>query len=241
MKIIKKKPKVSEIINLIVFLLIIVAIVIVSIKFGPSIKQFYGDTDGIYEMATKTSDFLKGTGYKSVFIFVGIQILQVVIAVIPGMAIQFAGGMVYGIFMGVVYSLIGQTIGSLIVFYISRIFGKKAVALFIKPETYEKFKHLAETKKAGMLVFVLFLIPGLPKDVFSYILGLSPLKVRTFLLYSTIGRIPGVLGSCIIGYTYVTKNYLLAGVVLGVSAVILVLCLIFKKKIMALISHGNVV
>ena len=180
-------------------------------------------------------------GNKTIFIFSGIQILQVIIAAIPGMAIQFAGGMVYGVAGGTFYSLMGITIGTVIIFYISRIFGMKAVSLFIKEETYDKFKHLADGRTGSIVIFVMYLVPGLPKDVFTYILGISPVSAKKFFIYSTLGRLPGIIGSCIIGYTYITKNYWVSGIILAVSAVICILCIIFKNKIIAFISRKNVV
>lgn len=241
MKLLKRKPTPQDILNLSVFLILIIGIIVAVILCGPKIDEFYSDCNGVYEMALKTMELLQGLGWKSVFAYILVQILQVVIAVIPGMAIQFAGGMVYGIVLGTVYALIGVTIGTAIVFYISRIFGAKAVRLFVDEKTYEKYKHLTETKVAGLVTFVLFLIPGLPKDVFSYLLGLSPMSSKKFFLFSTLGRIPGMLGSCIIGYTYLTKNYLAAILVLAFGTVACVLCVLFRKQIMAFISRENVV
>lgn len=241
MKLFKRNPTPQDILNITVFLVLLTSIGIAILVFGPRVTAFYSDCSDLYEMALKTMEYLQGLGWRSVFVYILIQVLQVVIAVIPGMAIQFAGGMVYGVVPGTIYSLIGITIGSAIVFAISRVFGHKAVSLFVDEKTYEKYKYLTETNAAGLLTFVLFLIPGLPKDVFSYLLGLSPMRAKKFFFFSTLGRIPGILGCCVIGHTYVTQDYLVAGLVLGFATIACVLCVIFRRKIMAFISPKNVI
>lgn len=228
-------------ISLSLFLCFLLLTIGASIHFTPQIKAFYQDCNGIYEAAAKSSAFLKELGYQSIFVFMGLQILQVIAAMIPGIAIQFAGGMVFGVFLGVIYSLLGITIGSLIVFAVSRIWGKKGMALFVKEETYRKFQYVTDSRIAGIVTFLLFLIPGLPKDVFVYILGLSSISMKKFLLFSTLGRLPGILGSCVLGYTYLTGQTGLAVIILAVSLLFCLLSVKYKDKIIAFISGKNVV
>ncbi|HPY78352.1 MAG TPA: VTT domain-containing protein, partial [Anaerohalosphaeraceae bacterium] len=125
-----------------------------------------------------------------VLVFIGIQITQVVIAFIPGEISGFIGGYLYGPVCGTLYSTIGLTLGSWIAFMLARFFGKPLIARAVRKEVFDKFNHFMEHK--GLVVsFLLFLIPGFPKDYLCYIMGASRIPLTTFLIVSTIGRFFG--------------------------------------------------
>lgn len=123
-------------------------------------------------------------------VFIGLQISQVVISFIPGEATGFLGGFIFGVLQGFVYSSIGLTIGSLIAFGASRWLGMRFVRRIVRPATYQRFAFLQEPRGI-FIVFVLFLIPGFPKDTLSYILGVTPISVWAFFVAMTLGRMPG--------------------------------------------------
>jgi len=124
-------------------------------------------------------------------VFLGLQILQVLFAPIPGELTGFIGGFLFGVGPGFIYSTIGLTLGSLIAFTISRYFGMPFVRKFVGQEVMAKFDYLMEHKGA-FFSFIFFLVPGTPKDYFCYLLGLSPMHVVTFMIISTIGRSPHI-------------------------------------------------
>src|SRR4030042_2478820 len=124
--------------------------------------------------------------------YIILQVLQVVIAPIPGGAIEFLGGVLFGVKAGFIYSMTGLTLGSWLAFSLARIFEKIAVEKFVSDRTRKKFDYLVE-HEGVILSFILFLIPGFPKDALCYILGLTPMLLGIFLIISTIGRIPGTL------------------------------------------------
>ena len=150
------------------------------------------DLYGFFSDRTKIIDFIKSFGPLSVVVFTGIQILQVLVAPIPGEVSGFIGGYVYGIVLGTLYSTIGLTIGSWLAFTLSRTLGLPFVERIVSPEIIRKYDHIM-MRQGPWVAFLLFLIPGFPKDALCYVLGLSHIRIGIFLLISTLGRLLGTL------------------------------------------------
>lgn len=168
---------------------------------------------------------------QSVFIYIGSQILQIVICIIPGQWLQFAAGYMYGFWLGYLYSLIGAFLGSVLTYYIAKILGHDAMHLIFGEEKIKSMLETLNSKKAVVLVFLIFLIPGVPKDLCNYVAGLSEMKLKPFLIVSLIGRSPGMMGSLLIGRQIYTGGYVSAAVIAAVAVVLFVMGLIFRKKI----------
>jgi uncharacterized membrane protein YdjX (TVP38/TMEM64 family) len=162
--------------------------------------------------------------------YILLQIIQVVIAPIPGGAIEFLGGYLFGAKVGFIYSMVGLTLGSLMAFSLARIFEKIAVEKFVSEGTRKKFDYLVEHQGA-ILSFILFLIPGFPKDALCYILGLTPMHLGIFLVISTIGRIPGTLMACLQGGKAFEHQYKTFLVLLGISGLVILVFFIYHEEI----------
>ncbi len=138
--------------------------------------------------------FLKHTlrewGVLGPVIFMGLQALQVIIAPIPGELTGILGGYLFGEWVGLFYSTIGLTVGSVVAFAVGRWFGAHYVQKFVSPDVWRKMGFIVEAEGA-ILCFIIFLVPGLPKDMTCYLFGLSPMPFWVFALVSTLGRIPG--------------------------------------------------
>ena len=138
--------------------------------------------------------FLKSTvenwGYMGPMLFMVIQALQVIISPIPGEATGLAGGFLFGVGLGFLYSTIGLTAGTLACFGIGRWLGASFIQRFVAGHYWEKMGFIVEAEGA-ILCFVLYLIPGFPKDIISYLFGLSPMPFWVFAVVSTLGRAPG--------------------------------------------------
>lgn len=138
--------------------------------------------------------FLKQTlrewGIFAPAIFIGLQALQVIIAPIPGELTGILGGYLFGEWVGLFYSTVGLTLGSLAAFAVGRWLGAHYVQRLVSPDIWRKLGFIVEAEGA-ILCFVIFLIPGLPKDITCYLFGLSPMPFWIFALVSTLGRIPG--------------------------------------------------
>jgi len=194
------------------------------IKFGPKLTELARKPDELRKL-------LNSYGPAGVIVFIGIQVLQVVVAAIPGEIVQIAGGYIYGTVPGTLYSLTGIVLGSVIVFFAARLLGYPVVKLLVSEKQLEKFSFMLNNSKSDAAMFILFLIPGIPKDILTYIAGLTPVRPLRFFVIITIGRLPALLGSSYIGHNTQMGNY---GVVIAVSAIAVVLFLaglVFKDKI----------
>ena len=135
-------------------------------------------------------DVLDQWGVFAPLVFISIQILQVVIAPIPGDVTGVLGGFAFGQWRGFVYSTIGLTIGSLFAFWLGRRLGAPFVRRVTGPEVWRRLDFVVEAEGA-ILCFIIFLVPGLPKDTLCYLFGVSPMPFWVFAVVSTLGRMPG--------------------------------------------------
>jgi uncharacterized membrane protein YdjX (TVP38/TMEM64 family) len=201
-------------------------------------EAYQGFRDGWHFFSSKErlNEFIASFGPSAPLAFVGLQILQVLMAPIPGEFTGFIGGFLFGIGPGFIYSTIGLTSGSLFAFLISRRLGLPFVRRFVRQEIMGKFDYLMEHQGA-FFSFVFFLIPGMPKDYFSYLLGLSPMHVLTFFVISSVGRIPGTLLLTMQGQAIRSENYRAFFVVLGLALLFLVVTLIYRDRIESWLKH----
>ena len=153
-----------------------------------------------------------------------------VVAPIPGGAIEFLGGYLFGVKAGFIYSMIGLTLGSWFAFSLAKIFEKWVVEKFVSPKMMEKFDYLIG-HEGVILSFLLFLIPGFPKDALCYILGLTPMHLGIFLIISTIGRIPGTLMATLQGAKAFDHQYKIFLILSGISGVVILVFYIYHEKI----------
>ncbi|MEG2192090.1 MAG: VTT domain-containing protein [Oscillospiraceae bacterium] len=152
--------------------------------------------------------------------FVAMMCLQVVIAIIPGEPLEISAGYAFGAVEGTVLCLIGTLLGSFIIFGIVRALGVKILRVFFKQEDIDKISFLRKHKNLNLLVFIIFSIPGSPKDLLSYFIGLTKMKLFHWLGISTIARIPSVITSTIGGSAIGGQNYSFAFWVFALTGLI---------------------
>ena len=153
---------------------------------------FHFDLHGLFLNQDRFQEYITSFGPYSVFVFILVQVLQVLVSPLPGDVTGLIGGYLYGAAMGTLYSTVGLVIGSVVAFYLARLLGRPFVERFVKPSVIGKYNHFLEHK--GLFIsFLLFLIPGFPKDTLCYILGLSHMKTANFLVISTCGRLLGTI------------------------------------------------
>jgi len=182
--------------------------------------------------------FIKASRYDEV-VFIAIQIIQVIVAVIPGEISGFIGGYLYGPFWGTIYSTIGLTIGSWLAFILAHFFGEPLLEKVVKKEVFEKFDDFMEHK--GLIVsFLLFLLPGFPKDYLCYIMGVSRMPVFTFIIVSTIGRFFGTVLLSISGNIAHEERYALLAVVILSAILVSLLAWKYQNKILELLRKKKV-
>ena len=167
--------------------------------------------------------FLKQTlrdwGLLAPILFMLLQALQVIVSPIPGEATGFLGGYLFGEALGLVYSTIGLTFGSVVAFWIGRWLGEHYVRKVVSKETWERLGFIIEAEGA-ILCFIVYLIPGLPKDIMCYLFGISPMPLWVFALVSALGRIPGTWVLSAQGAHTATGNYLQVILISAVCAAI---------------------
>lgn len=173
--------------------------------------------------------FLESLGPLSFIGFIILQSLQVIAAPVPGEATGVLGGYLYGSFLGIILSTIGLTLGSWLAFFLSKTFGRPFVDKFVSKATLDKYDYLLHHKGA-FLVFILFLIPGFPKDLLCYIIGLGHLSTREFLLISTVGRFAGTVLLTVGGSFLRHQQYYRFSVLLGIAVVVAFLVMVNKEK-----------
>lgn len=171
--------------------------------------------------------------------FILIRAVQTVVKIIPSEPLEIASGYAWGAIPGMLYCIIGNMIGSLVILALVRRFGKKFVQHLLPEKTMHMLGAFQDSQKTYTLLFILYLIPGSPKDGFTYLVGLLPIRTVPFMLLSFIARIPSVLSSTICGASLAGKQYFLSVVVFVVTAILAVGFGFLYNKYMKKLSIQN--
>ena len=187
---------------------------------------------------------VQNAGVGGIFVILGIQLLQIIVAVIPGEVVQVAAGMVYGTWGGFAIIVVGCVISSAIIFILVRKLGAPFVQNMVSTKYLEKFRAFEATGKLDLIVFFLFLIPGLPKDMFTYLVPLTDMPLGKFLILANVARMPGILVSTFASNGIMQGDYVTSIILFAVAGVIAVLGIVFRDKILAFFgnrfgSHKN--
>ena len=164
--------------------------------------------------------WVEAHGFGGKLLFVGMVILQVIVAIIPGEPLEIGAGYAFGAVEGTLLCLIGIAIGSTLVFLLVRKFGVPLVAVFFPVEKIRALRFLQDSRRLNRLTFLLFFIPGTPKDLLCYFVGLTEMKLPVWMAISFFARIPSVVTSTLGGDALGTQSYLRAVIVFAVAAVL---------------------
>lgn len=194
---------------------------------------------GIFEPGglTELVADVRGAGPWGVLVLLGIQFLQVVVALIPGEVVQIAAGMIYGPWLGALIVLFGAAVSSAFIFTLVKKLGAPFVQDMVPNKYLDKFRAFERTGKFDIIVFILFLIPGLPKDVFAYLVPLTDMRMKKYLIISTVGRIPGVLASTIAASGLIEGNYASSIIIFLITAAIAGLAIWKHEALMKLLAN----
>ncbi|HTY08601.1 MAG TPA: TVP38/TMEM64 family protein [Candidatus Edwardsbacteria bacterium] len=222
----------SLVVKAALLVLALVALAMCTVFYAPAITRLVSNSG-------KLREYLLSYGPWSVAVFMALQVLQVVVAAIPGEVTQLAGGYLYGTAAGAAYSLIGIMLGSVIVFFTIRFLGYPVLQAFMPKKSLEKFDFLVNNPKAELAMFVLFAIPGIPKDVLTYIAGLTPIRKTRFLIIATVGRLPGILFSSYIGAHMEQRHYTQVIVASGLVAALFVAGILLRGRIIGMLKKHH--
>jgi uncharacterized membrane protein YdjX (TVP38/TMEM64 family) len=166
----------------------------------------------------------------AVFIFIVLQVIQVLVAFLPGEVTGFVGGISFGPLWGIIFSTAGLTLGSWIAFNLARIVGRPLIDIIVRQETIKRFDYVMK-HKGLFIAFLLFLIPGFPKDILCYILGLGHIRQIDFLMVSTVGRLLGTTLLTIGGSYLRDERYGSFFTIIGISIGMILIILIFRDRL----------
>ena len=167
------------------------------------IRKYFSDTDQI-------KNYINQHYFEGSLIMIGVTAIQVVIAFVPGELVEIAAGYAFGTIPGLFLVLLGNVIGSVIAILLTKKFGIKIINLFYPDEDINSLPILNNPKRRNLLTFLLFLIPGTPKDMLTYVIGLTDMKIWQYLLLTTFAKIPSIVSSTAGGHAFGSNKIMLA-------------------------------
>ena len=181
-------------------------------------------------------DTVAAWGWAAPLVFMAIQALQVIISPIPGEITGPVGGALFGTLWGVIYSTIGLTFGTLFCFWVGRKWGEPLIRPWLSEHHWEKMNFILEAEGA-IICFILYLIPGFPKDIISYLFGISPMPFWLFAVVSTVGRLPGTWISSYFGAHVGEQQYIYALVFIALVAGACLPLYYYRERILGRFMH----
>ena len=196
----------------------------------------YGSGIFSKDTASTFAEYLRQNSRIAFLLIIGLQVIQVVVCILPGQPIQFAASYMFGVGVGFLLSVIGAVIGTTISFCLAKVLGSEAMHLFFGEEKVKEYQRRLNSGKGLLIAFLIYLIPGVPKDLVSYAAGISEMRFRPFLLAATIGRSPAMLGSLLIGHFFGKQNYNAMIIITAVIVFLLLFCFIKRDKLIAFLD-----
>lgn len=218
MKKLTKKERNMAIIRLILTVLVFIVCIVITIKVLPIVSKLSDENYRVY-----FKEKVNAMGFKGVIFVLLLQILQIVVAVIPGQPMEIVSGMLYGPIGGIFVCLVGIFIGTAIVFYLVRKLGTDFMQLFFSPEKIDSIKNskiFKNSTKFEFIMLIIFVIPMMPKDIFIYLGGISPVRPKRFLAIATLARIPGLFLTVYMGNRISNGNFSMVVVLIAIILII---------------------
>lgn len=200
------------------------AFVFLYLKYGKELYALLCDAENMKAFFARFNGFDK-------LIFVAIRAAQTVIKLIPAEPLEIGSGVLYGTWGGMGLCLLGTELGSLVIILLTKLFGRRLVNLFIPIEKLDSLSFLKNEKTVFRTLFLIYLIPGTPKDILTYAAGITNIDMKKFLLITSIARIPSILSSTWCGDQITGKNFKLAIIIFVATAVLSIACSFFYKKL----------
>ncbi len=225
-----KQERMQQIGVIITSSIFILGFIVCYLKFGSELLSFVSDAD-------RFKAWLDSYGNLGKIVFISVRALQTVVKIIPAEPLEIGSGYAFGVWGGLFCCMIGTEIGSFVIVTITKLFGMKAVNLFVSEEKINSLGFLQNKEKLTTSLFIIYLIPGTPKDVITYLIGVTDYNIWKFLILTGFARIPSIITSTICGSLLGEKNYWLSvGVFIGTAILGIIgvkLYAVFEKKITA--------
>lgn len=192
---IEKTDRKRFIIGILLITIFIILFSVATYKFYPYLSEVKNSPDKMEEI----KEIFESFGSWGIFALICIQILQVVISIIPGGPFQIVAGVLYGTLFGFLASFIGMFAGSIIVFFMVKLFKNKFISLFMDTKKLEEYKFLKDSPRLELILAILFFIPGAPKDTLIYYVAFVGMELKKYIFITVIMRLPAMLFSTMIG------------------------------------------
>ena len=221
----KKKLKIFKIILLII---VVIILTVITVYLFPVMKNL-STKEGQITFKEKVTN----SGFYGLLLLFIIQVAQIFLFILPGEPIELLAGMCYGWFWGTIIIMLSSATIATVIFLLVRKIGKQFVYDFSDEEKIKKIENnkiFQNPKKIELVLFILFVVPGTPKDLLTYLAGLLPIKTSRFIVISTIARIPSIVTSTIAGANIATGDWK-KGIILYllIVAIVAIALFIFNK------------
>ena len=212
--------------------IISVIVLVLFLGFSAAVAYFIGKPMiSLVSEPEKFRAWVESRGNWGRLIFIGMMMFQVLIALVPGEPLEIGAGYAFGAVEGTILCVIGVTLGSLLVFGLVRRFGMRLVEVFFDRNKIKQLKFLQNEKRLNLITFLVFFLPGTPKDLLTYFVGMTDIKLSKFIFIVSIARLPSIITSTVGGSALGFRKYELAAIVFGVTVIISLLGLFIYKRI----------
>lgn len=220
----KKLLLIQRICAVLFFVVLFAAFIFCYIKYGKALYELFSDPEQMRAFLSRFNGLDK-------LAFVGVRAFQTVIKIIPAEPLEIGSGFLYGTWGGLLLCILGTEIGSLVIIAVTKLFGKRAVELFLPAEKLNSLKFLQNEKTVFRTLFIIYLIPGTPKDILTYAAALTNINMKKFMLITGIARIPSIISSTLCGAQITSRNFDLAIIIFAATALLSFVCSFFYKKL----------
>jgi uncharacterized membrane protein YdjX (TVP38/TMEM64 family) len=218
--------------------LVAIALLLAGIVFWDALRQWLAYIHGFLSDRERVSALIRLFGPAAPLVFMILQILQVLLAPVPGEMTGFLGGYLFGVVKGFFYSSVALSLGSMLNFGIGRVLGDRFVRHWISAEKFDRYDRLLR-QKGLLVVFSLFVFPGFPKDWLCLFLGMSTLPLHVFVFLATVGRMPGTLLLTLQGHYLFEQNYLILGALLALSLLVVFVAFYYRDHLYEWDQRGD--
>ncbi len=211
----------------IMLILYLLAIVLMTVLLWPFFASIASE-DGFASLQARIDTL----GIWGVFPVLGLQILQIVVAIIPGEVLEFVSGALYGPWGGLLLDLVGIFLGQTLIYILVSRLGSEFAEKLAGSKLVQKFGFLKDAKKLNLLVFFLYFIPGTPKDAICYAAPLFKVKYKSFMVISLFARIPSVITSTFAGAAFGKGDFMQTLIIYAIVAVFSLAGLLLYNRFM---------
>ena len=223
-------------------LIISIFLIIVSLIVVPIVLYILPVFLGLFKSGGKVAaiKYLHSFGVKGIIIIEILQIMQVLSLVLPAPTIWVISGATYGVFYGMLISIVGVVIGNSIAFFIGRKYGNKLMDILFDEKSITKFKFLENTKFPGIIQFLMYVIPGVPNNIIPYIYARTNISALRFISTIAIASVLSILSCTYVGYSFLSGSLTFSVIIILVLVSLSVILLKYNKNLLRWLEEFSI-